>query len=325
MALIFFGTPEFAVPSLRSLINENEDIALVVTQPDKLKGRGHVLSSPPVKEFALLNGIRVIQPIKIKEEGFYRELSSINPEFIIVVAYGKILPDDILKIPKAGCINVHASLLPKYRGAAPIQWSLINGEKITGITTMLMDSGLDTGDILLQRELEIEESDNAETLSRKLSLMGANILIDTIKGLRLGNIKPSPQPNKATYAPPLKKIDGQIDWGKSSEQLSNFVRGMFPWPSAFCYLNSERIRILKAKSLEKKDIPLHLPLCSEFETIRDSTAPGRILKASQGELIVETGKGFLLIEELQPEGKKIMTAGAFLSGRKLREGHDKFS
>ncbi len=325
MALIFFGTPEFAVPSLRSLIDANEDIALVVTQPDKVKGRGHILSAPPVKEAALLNGISVLQPSRIRDEDFYKTLSAINPEFIIVVAYGKILPEEILRIPESGCINVHASLLPKYRGAAPIQWSLINGEKTTGITTMLMDSGLDTGDILMQNELLIEDNDNAKTLSLKLSVMGAKTLIETINGLRQGKIKPVSQPPEATYAPPLKKADGHIDWEKSSEQLFNFVRGMFPWPSAYCYLNSERIKILRAKSLSKKDISTRFPLIGELEMDRKSGVPGRILKASHGELIVETGAGYLLIEELQPEGKKLMPAGSFLSGRKLREGHDKFS
>lgn len=310
MALIFFGTPQFAVPSLKALIDEKEDIALVVTQPDRVKGRGHMLSSPPVKYLALSYGLKVLQPAKIKNEDFYNELRSIAPEFIIVVAYGKILPEDILNMPKFGCINVHASLLPKYRGAAPIQWALINGERVTGVTTMLMDEGLDTGDILLRSELEIKDDDNSETLFKKLSELGAKTLIDTIKGMREGKIKPVPQTGQTSYAPPLKKGDGKIDWNMTADDLFNFVRGMYPWPSAFCYFNGERIKIIRSHK-------------SEFGSQKEAV-PGRVVKASDGEMIVETGKGFLSIEELQPEGKKVMSAKAFLAGRKLKEGYDRF-
>jgi methionyl-tRNA formyltransferase len=312
VALIFFGTPQFAVPSLKALIDEKEDIALVVTQPDKVKGRGHMLSSPPVKGLALSYGLKVLQPDKIRNEDFYNELRSIAPEFIIVVAYGKILPEEILNIPKFGCINVHASLLPKYRGAAPIQWALLKGEKITGVTTMLMDKGLDTGDILLKAELEICDDDTSETLFKKLSELGATTLMDTIRGMREGKIKPLPQTGEASYAPPLKKDDGRMDWNKTADELFNFVRGMYPWPSAFCYLNDERIKIIKARSQK-----------SEVRSQKEAV-PGRIVKASDGEMIVETGKGFLVIEELQPEGKKVMSAKAFLAGRKLKEGYDRF-
>jgi len=249
MALIFFGTPHFAVPSLKALIDEKEDIALVVTQPDKVKGRGHVLSPPHVKELALSHGLKVVQPVKIKDENFYRELMAVVPEFIIVVAYGRILPNEILEMPKIYCINVHASLLPKYRGAAPIQWALLNGEKKTGVTTMLISEELDTGDVLLQREIEIKDDDTSETLFERLSALGAATLIKTIKGVREGKIKPFPQQGEATYAPPLKKDDGRIDWQRTAEELFNFVRGMYPWPSAFCYLNNERIKIVKVRSL----------------------------------------------------------------------------
>jgi len=312
MALIFFGTPQYAVPSLNALVDAKEDIALVVTQPDKVKGRGHILSAPPVKELALSFGLKVLQPDKIRNEGFYRELEDIAPEFIIVVAYGKILPEEILNMPKFGCINVHASLLPKYRGAAPIQWTLLKGEKITGVTTMLMDKGIDTGDILLKAQLEIRDDDTSETLSRKLSELGAAALIKTIRGMREGKIRPEPQTGEASYAPPLKKDDGRIDWKMSAEDLFNFVRGMYPWPSAFCYLNNERIKIIKVRKLKQEDRGQKEAIC------------GSIVKASDGELIVETGKGFLAIEELQPEGKKIMSAKALLAGRKLKVGYDKF-
>ncbi len=307
MAIIFFGTPEFAVPSLKTLVQEHEEVVLVVTQPDRVKGRGHSISAPPVKELALSHGLRVVQPHRMRDPEFHTELAGCSPEFIVVVAYGRILPKEILEIPSRGCINVHASLLPKYRGAAPIQWSLIRGEKITGVATMLMNEGLDTGDVLLQSSLEISEDDNAATLSGKLAVLGAKTLIDTIRGIRSGCVKPVPQEGEATYAPPLRKEDGVMDWQKGSVELSNFIRGMNPWPSAFCRLGSERIKILKAKAAA------------------GSGEPGRIEKASAGALIAGTSKGLLIIEELQPEGKKAMSAAAFLAGRKLREGHEKFS
>ncbi len=307
MAIIFFGTPDFAVPSLKALIEEGEDIVLVVTQPDRVKGRGHALSSPPVKELALSHGIGVAQPEKIRDQEFYRELARYSPEFIIVVAYGKVLPKEILDIPAKGCVNVHASLLPKYRGAAPVQWSLIRGESTTGVATMLMDEGLDTGAILLQSSLEISENDDSATLSQKLSVLGARTLIDTLRGMRTRFVKPIPQQGEATYAPPLRKEDGRIDWQKDAENLASFIRGMNPWPSAFCSLGNERLKITRAKAID------------------GSGEPGRIEKASSGTLLVGTAKGLLMIGELQPEGKKAMSAAAFLAGRRLKEGHEKFS
>ncbi|HTZ19046.1 MAG TPA: methionyl-tRNA formyltransferase [Dissulfurispiraceae bacterium] len=307
MAIIFFGTPEFAVPSLKALIKENEEVVLVVTQPDRIKGRGHSLSAPPVKALALSEGVRVVQPHKMRDRLLHSELAGYRPEFAVVVAYGRILPEEMLKIPARGCINVHASLLPKYRGAAPIQWSLIRGEKITGVATMMMDAGLDTGDILLQSSLEIDADDNAATLSTRLAELGATTLLDTIKGIRAGCVKPVPQQGEATFAPPLRKEDGRIDWKKSAVELVNFIRGMNPWPSAFCRLGNERVKILSAKASG------------------GSSEPGRIEKASSGTLIAGTSEGLLIIDELQPEGKKVMSAAAFLAGRKLKEGHEKFS
>lgn len=307
MALAFFGTPRFAVPSLQALLDEKEDVALVVTQPDKVKGRGHVLSAPPVKELALAHHLPVVQPEKIRSAAFYAELSAIAPEFIVVVAYGKILPEEILRIPALGCINVHASLLPAYRGAGPIQWALLNGERVSGVTTMRMDKGIDTGDMLLKAELGIMPDDTAETLSEKLSILGAQTLIRTLQGIRTGEVRPVPQAGEASYAPPLKKEDGRIDWTLSAAELFHFIRGMYPWPAAFCSLNGERIKITKARPLE------------------GTAVPGLIVKASGGELVAGTGKGLLSILELQPEGRKSMPASAFIAGRKIREGHEKFS
>lgn len=307
MAVVFFGTPLFAVPSLRALLAAGEDLALVVTQPDKAKGRGHLLSAPPVKELALAKGVEVVQPPRIRNEEFYGLLRRMAPEFIIVVAYGKILPPEVLLIPRAGCVNVHGSLLPKYRGAAPIQWALINGETVTGVTTMLMDAGMDTGDMLLQSELPIAAGDTADTLAARLADLGAATLIETLRGLRAGALAPVPQPAGATYAPPLKKEDGKIDWKRSALDLSHFIRGMYPWPGAFSSLNGEVIKFIRATPLE------------------GSGAPGSIEKASKGELRIGTGRGLLGIEAVQPQGKRAMTAEAFIAGRRLREGHATFS
>jgi methionyl-tRNA formyltransferase len=301
MRIVFFGTPLFALPSLTAIIQSEEEIIAVVSQPDKRKGRNRISSPPPVKKLALERGIKILQPLNIKEPLFLDELSNLIPEIIVVVAYGKILPTQILKLPSHGCINVHASLLPKYRGAAPIQWAIINGEKKTGITTMLMDEGLDTGDILLQEETEISDDDNTETLSKRLAGIGALVLMKTIQGLKNGSIQPTPQVGSPSYAPSFKKNDGRITWSKTAVEIFNFIRGMYPWPCAYCYLNKERIKITAARVLE------------------GSGLPGRIEKVGE-EFIVGTGDGLILIIELQPEGKKLMSAKAFLQGRRFTKG-----
>lgn len=302
MSIIFFGTPEFAVPSLRALIDSGEDVRLVITQPDRLKGRGHKLIPPPVKNTASEAGIAVLQPETIKGPSFAEEISSIRPEFIIVTAYGQILPRPVLVMPQHGCINVHASLLPDYRGAAPIAWAIIRGEKKTGITTMLMDEGLDTGDILMQQELEIMGTDTAETLGRKLSVVGAKLLLETIKRLRDGSVKPVPQAGASSYAPSLKKEDGLIDWSWDAIDIHNFVRGMQPWPGAYCHINNELVKLITTKAIDGEGIP------------------GVITKASDNELVTGAGKGLLSIIELQPSGKKVMPARAFIQGRRLKAG-----
>lgn len=301
MRIVFFGTPAFAIPLLNALLQSGEEVVAVVTQTDKRKVRDHIPSPPPVKEFAMNREIKILQPTSIKDINFLNELTNMRPDVIVVVAYGKILPAQILRLPLHGCINVHASLLPKYRGAAPIQWAIINGEKKTGITTMLMDEGLDTGDILLQEETEITDDDNTETLSKRLAEIGGSLLIKTIKGIKNGFIKPIPQIGTPSYAPSLKKEDGRLDWSKAATEIFSFVRGMYPWPCAYCYLNKERIKIIKVKVLEG------------FGMSR------RIEKADE-ELIVGTGKGLISITELQPEGKRPMSAKAFLQGRRLKEG-----
>jgi methionyl-tRNA formyltransferase len=302
MRIVFFGTPTFAVPSLKALLQSGEKIVAVVTQADKKRGRDRIPSPPPMKEFAIHSGIKVLQPTNMKDPVFLNDLSVMKPDIIVVVAYGKILPLPILKLSPLGCINVHASLLPKYRGAAPVQWALINGEKKTGVTTLLMDEGLDTGNILLQAETEIADEDSAETLSQRLSEMGASLLMKTIKGIKEGSLYPAPQGGTPSYAPPLKKEDGKIDWSRSATEIFNFVRGMYPWPCAYCYFDKERIKITRVTVLE------------------GSGMPRRVEKTSKDELIVGTGKGLISILELQPEGKKSMPATAFLQGRRIKEG-----
>lgn len=304
MRTIFFGTPEFALPSLRKLLDENFDVVLVVTQPDKLSGRGHKLSQPPVKDFATSRGIPVIQPKGIRSQSFIDELAGFKPDVITVVAYGKIIPPQILALPPMGCINVHGSLLPRYRGAAPIQRALMNGEKETGITTMFMDEGLDTGDILLQREIEIGPDDNSHTLGTKLSVLGASLLTETLKRLSKHLIFPTPQSGESSYAPPLRKEEGRIRWDLPAGKICDLIRGTYPWPGAYSFLKGERISFLKANSVS-----------GEARSV-----PGRIEKAREGQLLVGTGKDFLSVLELKPEGRRAMQISEFLSGRARLEG-----
>lgn len=302
MAILFFGTPEFAVPSLVALLDAGEEVTLVVTQPDKRKGRSSTLSPPPVKKIAVEKRIPVLQPVSIREGSFIDSVRDQNPEFIIVVAYGRILPPELLDIPSRGCINVHASLLPSYRGAAPIQWSLINGDSTTGVTTMVMDSGLDTGNILLQQKVIISENDNTSTLSEKLSLAGAGLLVETLHGIRKDSVLPRPQEGPFSLAPPLKKKDGQIDWNKSAYELFNFIRGMFPWPGAFSSFRERYIKILEACPSE------------------GAGKPGTISSFTSDAIRVGTGKGILSILKVQPEGKSALDARSFMNGYRLREG-----
>lgn len=304
MRIIFFGTPAFAVPSLHALLKAGADIAAVVTQPDRAKGRGHAVSPPPVKEAAVAAGLQVLQPATVKNEDFFRELSRHRPEIIVVVAYGKIIPPRILALPPLGCINVHASLLPKYRGAAPIQWALINGERKTGITTMMMDEGLDTGGILLQEELAIEKEDNALTLSKKLAELGSTLLVQTLNSLYAQTIKPVPQKGEATFAPPLKKESGRIDWRRPAEEIHNLVRGTYPWPGAYFFIKDEKVTVLSTAVADEENGHL----------------PGRIAEIRNREILVSAGKGLLSVIELRPQGKQSMDAASFARGRRLQKG-----
>ncbi len=302
MRIVFFGTPKFAVPSIKKLLSSASEVIAVVTQPDKQSGRGRKAVFSPVKEEALKAGLKVLQPARVKNPEFIKELRLLNPFAIVVVAYGQILPPEIIHMPVHGCINIHASLLPKYRGAAPINWAIINGENTTGITTMLMDEGMDTGPILLQEDIRIEKDDTAGSLSEKLSITGADLLIETLRDLENGDLKPKPQAGEVSYAPLLKKTDGLINWSKTARELTNFIRGMNPWPGAYSFLEGKRVKILKA------DI-----------AYGDADA-GVINEATKDRLLVGTGDGLLSIFEIQPEGKPVMSIQSFLQGRELKQG-----
>lgn len=302
MKIVFFGTPEFALPALKILLNSKHEVLAVVTQPDRQSGRGRRITSCPVKLEAQRTGLRIFQPQNVKDEKFIKEFKKMNPSVAVVVAYGQILPPEIIHLPEFGCINVHASLLPKYRGAAPINWAVINGDKKTGVTTMLMDEGLDTGPALIQEAAEINAEDTAGTLSVRLSNLGADVLMRTLASMEKGNLKPVPQGGEATYARLLKKSDGLIKWSKSSGEISNLIRGVNPWPGAYSFLKGEKIKILKAISVGGK------------------SEAGVVFKKTKNELIVGAGIGMLSILEVQPSGKPAMAIKSFLQGRKITEG-----
>lgn len=296
------GTPDFAVPCLEKLIKNKYEILGVFTQPDKKRGRGQKFSYSPVKELALKNNLPVFQPVSLKESESYNIIKTLNPEVIIVVAYGKILPLNILKIPKYGCINVHGSLLPKYRGAAPIQWAIINGEKKTGVTTMFMDEGMDTGDILLKSEIKIENDDTSESLYAKLSSLGSELLRETLDKLQNGKLNPQKQNEaEATYSKMLTKEMGEIDWNKSATEIHNLVRGLFPWPVAKTKLDSKTLKIFKTKVLNV--------IAGEPGTVK-----------SLDPFVVYCGKNTALeILELQFENKKRMKSADFFRGYRVNE------
>jgi methionyl-tRNA formyltransferase len=303
--IIFMGTPDFAVPTLHLLSQKGYDVALVVTQPDRPKGRGRKLVPPPVKVKALELNLEVTQPSTLKSKEFTDQIKRIQPDFLVVIAFGHILSDKILQLPKFGAINIHASLLPEYRGPAPIQWAIINGDSQTGITTMFMDKGMDTGNVLLTEKEPILPEDTAATLHDRLANSGADLLIRTLKDYAAHKLKPIVQDHsKATYAPLLKKQDGHIDWQRPAEELEPFIRGMTPWPGAFTFHNETRLKIFKAAP-----IPENI-----------SEAAGTILKAFPDELRVATGRGALSILEIQgPSGKRLDVAD-FLRGYPLPPG-----
>lgn len=302
MKIIFMGTPEFAVPCLQKIIDEGHEVLAVVTQPDKPKGRGKKLSMPPVKELALKHDIDVYQPIKAREESFVNKLKEINPDLIVVVAFGQILPKSILDIPKFGCVNVHASLLPKYRGAAPLNWVIINGEEKTGVTTMYMDVGLDTGDMILKSEIPLDDEITAGELHDKMMIDGADVLKETIELIAQGKAPREKQNDDETcYSPIMDKSLGNINWSKPAKDIHNLIRGVNPWPSAYTTYGDQTMKIWKTKVLNKNS----------------DKVPGTILKVDKDGLEVSTGQGVIQINEIQMSGKKRMIVSEYIKGNTI--------
>lgn len=305
MRILFMGTPDFALFSLKALCESGEEICGVVTQPDKPKNRGHHLTPPPVKVYAEERGLSVYQPATLKDESFDNLLHELAPELIVVVAYGKILPKNVLDYPKYGCVNVHGSLLPEYRGAAPMQRAIIDGKKVTGITTMYMAQGLDTGDMLLKGEMEIEENDNFETVHDKLGALGAELLLQTVKGLSEGSITPIPQGEGATYASKIEKTDCRIDFSKGVEEVHNLIRGLSPIPLS--YTNTPDGKLLK---ITKSEI---------FSRTPTGKSAGCVISLD-GTICVACADGAISLLGVVPEGKGKMSAKDFINGRKIKVG-----
>jgi methionyl-tRNA formyltransferase len=305
MRIVFMGTPEFAVPSLEALLKSDDSVVGIVTQPDRPRGRGQRLSPSPVKVIAQREQIPLLQPTKMKDPAFLAELSSWKPDLIAVAAFGRILPPAILSLPPRGCINVHGSLLPKYRGAGPIQWALINGETETGITTMLMDEGMDTGAMLLQAKINIGPEDTAGSLSSRLAELGGRLLVETLSQVKAGTLTPLPQDHsQATLAPLLKKEDGVIDWSLPAISIANRIRGLTPWPGAFTFLGADRWTIYRAVAIDEAATP----------------SPGQITALTKDAIHVATGSGVLAIHELQAANGRRMPVAQYLTGHPLQTG-----
>ena len=304
MRVIFMGTPDFAVPSLQALLTRHEVVA-VVTQPDKPKGRGKKLQPTPVKAVALEHGIPVLQPVKVREPEVIEQLRGYGADLIAVTAFGQILPEEILNMPKYGCINVHGSLLPKYRGAAPIQWAVLDGEEKTGITTMYMEKGLDTGDMIDKAEVVLDKKETAGSLHDKLMVLGADLLLETLKKLEDGTaVREKQNDEESCYAKMLSKDMGQIDFTKSAREIECLIRGMNPWPSAYTSLDGKTMKVWEADVLDAQS----------------KEEPGTIVEVNKKEIIVATGSNDLALHEIQLAGKKRMQVQAFLLGYQVEVG-----
>ena len=300
------GTPDFSVGALKSLAENGYEIAGVVTQPDKPRGRGKASAMTPVKEAALELGLTVYQPSRVREQSFMDTVRALNPDVIVVSAFGQIIPKALLELPRYGCVNIHASLLPKYRGAAPIQWAVMDGEPVSGVTIMQMDEGLDTGDMLAKTEVPLEPDETGGSLFDKLSRAGAELLIRTLPALEQGTLTPEKQPleSPTAYARMIRKEDGRIDWNLEAEAIERRIRGLNPWPSAYTELTGKILKIWRAEVLPKES----------------GQAPGTVTEAGKGGFCVQTGKGVLRLLEVQLEGKKRMDAQAFLRGFHVAPG-----
>lgn len=302
--IVFFGTPEFAIPSLEGLYNE-EKVVAVVTQPDKPKGRGLKSSPSPVKIWALEHGLTVLEPQKLKNQEFLITLKNLDLDLIVVCAYGKILPKEVLEIPKFGCWNIHASLLPKYRGASPINWTILEGEKKTGITIFLMDEGLDTGPILLQKEISVENEDNSISLAKKLSILAKEAILEAIFLHKQGKLSAVPQSQEGvSYAPLLKKEDGFFTFEEPAYLIERKVKAFLPWPTAYTYFQEKMLKVFKAKAISTGKTGI----------------PGEILEITKDGILIATSEGAILLEEVQQEGKKRMSAYEFACGKRLKKG-----
>lgn len=307
MRVVFMGTPDFAVGTLEALIKAGHEVIGVVTQPDKPKGRGKTLMPTPVKEVALKHQIPVYQPKKVRETEFTETLGKLAPDVIVVAAFGQIITKEILDIPRFGCINVHASLLPAYRGAAPIQWAVINGEKESGVTIMQMDEGLDTGDMIDKVVVPLAEDETGGSLFDKLSQAGAELCVKVLKDLEEGNAVREKQPEESTtpYASMISKKMGEVDWSRSARSIEQLIRGLDPWPSAYTKLQGKTLKLWKAK-VQKENMP--------------EGTPGEVVKVEKDAFYIQTGEGILKMEEVQLEGKKRMDTAAFLRGFNLSPG-----
>lgn len=318
MRVIFMGTPDFSVGTLEALVEAGHEVVLAVTQPDKPKGRGGKMQATPVKEAAAAHGIPVFQPKKIRRPECIEELKKYHADIMVVIAFGQILPKEILEMTPYGCVNVHASLLPKYRGAAPIQWAVINGETVSGVTTMQMDEGLDTGDMLLKTEVILDEKETGESLHDKLAAAGAKLCVKTLQGLKEGSITPKKQGESPTeYARMLDKSLGDIDWNAPAVSIERLIRGLHPWPGAYTDWNGKVMKIWGA------DVYSAGQEGAAKSVISDSggeKSPGTIVKVEKDGFCVQTGEGLLKVTELQVPGKKKMDASAFLRGYQLQEG-----
>ena len=312
MILVFCGTPRFAVPTLERLVGAGHSVPLVVTQPDRPRGRGMEVSVSPVKDAALRLGMEVVQPATIKNNAEFRDrLAAIRPDAIIVVGYGRIIPQWMIDLPRLGNLNLHASLLPKYRGAAPIQWAIANGESVTGVTTMRIDAGLDTGDILMQREISIDLKDTAETLGPKLASIGADLMVETLRGLDTGQVHPTPQDHsQATLAPILKKEDGRMDFARSATDLFNRLRGFQPWPGAFTTFNGKTLQVHRAQPLQH----------AVRVTLGEVAVEGVRLLVGCGKNTDKDTETALELLEIQLEGKRRMSAQEFINGYRPKSG-----
>lgn len=306
MKIVFMGTPDFAVETLNEIVNAGHDVALVVTQPDKPKGRGNKMQFPPVKERALELGLSVEQPVKVKDDEFIKKLEEIKPDAIVVVAFGQILPERILNLPKYGCFNVHASLLPHLRGAAPIQWSVIDGEKESGVTIMFMEKGLDTGDMIAKTIVPLEEKETGGSLHDKLMIAGAKLLVETLPKIEQGDIVREKQDDsQSTYAKMLDKKLGKLDFtAQTAEEMERLIRGLNPWPSAYISLDGKTLKIWAADVI-KEELPGEV---------------GTIVKVVKDGFYIKTKEGCLNVKELQLEGKKRMDTKSFLLGYEVKTG-----